>query len=62
MKYLRNPITSEVRQVTPLLAKKLKAYGWLPSDAIAHHLYHQQVVKAVVERMPRIGERHHRLH
>lgn len=62
MKYLHNPITSEVRQVSPLLAKKLKAYGWIKSDAVEHHLYFQQVAKAVVERMPKIGERHRRLH
>ncbi len=61
MKYLRNPITSEVRQVTPLLAKKLRGYGWVKATAVDHHLYYQEVAKAVVERMPKIGERLRRL-
>lgn len=62
MKYLRNPITSEVRSVSPLEAKSLLRYGWEKTDAIAHHVYRKEVAKAVVERMPKIGERHRRLH
>ena len=28
MKYLRNPVTSEVTYTTPLNAKRLTRYGW----------------------------------
>lgn len=62
MKYLRNPITSEVKQVSPLEAKKLLGYGWIKSNAAEHHLYYSEVAKAVVERMRKVGERHRRLH
>lgn len=61
MKYLRNPLTSEVVCVSPLKAKQLRRYGWVASDAVEHHLYFQQVAKAVVERMPKIGEKIRRL-
>lgn len=56
MKYMLNPTTHVIREVSPLEAKRLSAYSWIKSDAAAYWTYKRQLVQAEVERMAKKGE------
>lgn len=63
MKYLRNPVTSEVTYATPLAAKKLARYGWTYTDKKAWVDYKRaQVQAAMVKSMPSVRQRLGHLH
>lgn len=60
MKYLRNPVTTEVTYATPLMAKKLARYGWEYTDKRAWVEYQRAKVQAAMARniraaMPKLG-------
>lgn len=63
MKYLRNPVSGEVKITTALAAKSLRRYGWKDTDRAAWVEYQRAIVQAaLIKHVPAtrqaLGQRH----
>ena len=57
MKYLRNPVTSQVQAVPPLYAKRLLRYGWELVTRAEWAAYKQAQVQASMVRHMKAARR-----